>query len=484
MSLRVQDIMAYSLGLFMLIGLLAGIGFLALLTLVQNWLTRRDAEGQLPIDNRQLSIVNEVWLLAAALFLLGPGLQIARNLPRVALSNYTAAQDYVDAVFTRFAGQGEGAVLLNDWEHMTPLWYGEWVNGRSLPPRDLQPILVSTGSANPWLDNVINYLPGGPVYLSNYRREIVDFGFRLRPARPFYQVIDIGSDLQFSLPAELTPLQAAGGEIHLAGYDLPQRAVRAGDYVPLTLAFTAPITPTDYYVPVVRVGDLNFTFTTDSHQLTPTYTPGEIVVEAFDFALPHDLPDGDYPVRLDLHNLSRDEVVRLDADLGTLRVTGQDHPIRTGHLLANFRQRVGLVSGVLRGNGRSTTAPWNDAEALRARPGDTLHLMLEWESLAPAEESYTIFVHLIDAANRPFVSLDYTPLGGSAPTHLWIPKWLPGQRMLDPYHLLIPPDLAPGTYYVEVGLYEMINGRRLHISDSAGNLAGDRYILGPIIVTE
>ena len=40
-----------------------------------------------------------------------------------------------------------------------------------------------------------------------------------------------------------------------------------------------------------------------------------------------------------------------------------------------------------------------------------------WQALARAEESYTVFVHLIDAANRPLVTFDYTPLEGSfAPT--------------------------------------------------------------------
>lgn len=479
MSLRVQDIMAYLLGIFMLLGLLAGIGSLGLLTLVQNWLTRQSA-----IQNPKSEISKEVWLLAAALFLLGPGLQIARNLPRVGLGDYTAAQDYVDAIFARFAGQSQGATLLNDWEHTTPLWYEQTVNGRSPLPADVQPILVSTGSANPWLDNVIAYLPGGPVYLSNYRREIVDFGFRLRPARPFYQVIDIGSELQFTLPAELTAVSATGEQLTLVGYDLPQREVTAGDYVPLTLAFTAPITPTNYYVPVVRVGDLNFTFTTDSHQLTPTYTPGEIVVEAFDFALPHNLPSGEYPISVDLKNLSTDTAVPLDLSLGLLRVTEQAHPIRTDHLLANFRQRVGLVSATARANGRAAAAPWDEASALHVQPNDTVHLTLHWQSLAAAEESYTIFVHLIDAANRPLLTLDYTPLGGSMPTHLWIPKWLPGQQMLDPYRLIIPPDLPPGVYYLEVGLYEMVGGRRLHISDQSGNLAGDRLILGPVVVGE
>jgi hypothetical protein len=91
-------------------------------------------------------------------------------------------------------------------------------------------------------------------------------------------------------------------------------------------------------------------------------------------------------------------------------------------------------------------------------------------------------VHLIDEANQPIVTLDYTPLGGAAPTHLWIPKWLPGQRYVDPYQLTIPEDLAPGNYLVEVGLYEMVGKRRLHISDEAGNLVGDRYILGRVVV--
>ncbi len=109
---------------------------------------------------------------------------------------------------------------------------------------------------------------------------------------------------------------------------------------------------------------------------------------------------------------------------------------------------------------------------------------MEWLSLASPTDSYTVFLHLIDLANKPLVTLDYTPLGGSTPTHLWIPKWLPDQRLLDPYRLEIPEELPPGTYLIEVGLYEMTSKRRLHISDAEGNLVGDRYILGAIEVVE
>ena len=80
------------------------------------------------------------------------------------------------------------------------------------------------------------------------------------------------------------------------------------------------------------------------------------------------------------------------------------------------------------------------------------------------------------------MALDYTPLGGAAPTHLWIPKWLPGQQYRDPYRLTIPQDLPTGEYWIEVGLYEMVGKRRLHISDETGSLAGDRFVLGPVRV--
>lgn len=463
MSLRAQDVMAYLLGIFLIVGLLAGLGLYGLLAL---------AALRLRLPRLALG------LLAAAMFLLGPGLQLARNAAPISLRNYTSAADYATAVRERFDGTGEGAVLLSDWEHMTPLWYGRFVDGRWPDEADVRPILVST--ARPWLESVFDTLPGGPVYLSNYRREIVDAGFRLRPDGPLYEVVEPGDA---AIPAELTLLedeQPSPGDIEVVAFDLPQRVVSPGDYVPLTLAMRAPEGTADYYVPVVHVGDRRFAFTTDSHLTTPEWLPGEVIVERFDFALPHDLPAGDYPVRLTLQNLSRGAETGPDFALGELSVAARTRATGFDYLLANFRQRIGLVRASARLGAQHRAAVWSDP--LRGRPGDTIRLLLTWQSLAPAEESYTVFVHLIDGDNRPLVTLDYTPLGGSTPTHLWIPKWLPGQRMLDPYRLALPPDLPPGTYYIEVGLYEMVSRRRLHMADSAGNLIGDRLILGPVII--
>jgi hypothetical protein len=272
-----------------------------------------------------------------------------------------------------------------------------------------------------------------------------------------------------------------GEAIAIVGYDLPA-AARAGDFVPFTLAMESRTGTDAYYVPVLHIGDLRYEFTTDSHLITPNWLPGEVIVERFDFALPHHLPAGEYPVSLELKNLSSDLFIPLDLSLGSLQVTAAPNPPPTGDLLANFRQRVGLAgASVWQGLSR-TAVPWPAAQNPDVSAGEVLNIMLTWESLAHAEESYTVFVHLIDAANRPYIFLDYTPLGGAVPTHLWIPKWLPGQRLTDPYRMIIPENLAPGTYFIEVGLYEMVSGRRLHISDTEGNLNGDRYILGAITV--
>lgn len=462
--LRAQDIMAYSLAPFAVVGLWAGLGLFLLLQLGWRYAGRY----------RTTAVVG-LFLLSA---LFGPGWQLARNLPDVSLRQYDAAAQYADAVFATFNGRGQGAVLLNDWEHMTPLWYAQFVEGRWPAESDVRPELVATGGENPWLEAIFKFLPGGPVYLSNFRpNAIAGTEFRLRPFADFHQVVEPGDE---TVPPELTAVETDPDQaVQIVGHLLPQTAVEAGDFVPLTLAMRAPAGTDDYYVPVLYVGPLRYEFTTDSHLISPQWWPNEVIVERFDFALPHNLASGQYAVAVALKNLSQDSEDETLLSLGDLQVTAQDDPIDSSQLLANFRQRIGLVSARIDGRVR---APWSEAAAPQLRPGEAVNLLLEWQSLAKAEESYTIFVHLIDAGNVPHLALDYTPLGGSSPTHLWIPKWLPGQTMLDPYRLVVPPGLAPGTYWVEVGVYEMVNGRRLHMSDADGNMAGDRYILGPLVV--
>jgi hypothetical protein len=458
-SLRAQDIMAYLLGPNLLVGVWAGLGVWA--TAV--WLSERPG-----ITTPFLNIV-------LAILLLLPFLALPGNYTRVSLQNYTAANEYKEAVLADFAGQGQAITLLNDWEHFTPLEYARLVENRWPDETDVRPLLVS--AAEPWLPSVFNYLPGGQVWLSGYRREIVDAGFRLRARGRYEQVVEPG---ETSLPEELTPVAAVGAGIEVVGYGVRNTAV-AGDFVPLTLALRVPQTTTDYYVPVLQVGQISYPFTTDTHLITPLWQPNEIIIERFDFALPHDLPAGTYPVSLRVQNLSQNADAGILVNLPPLNVQSKTgYQPNTAGLLANYRQKVGLRSATVWQGVRPHSALWG--EPISATGGDVLNIFLNWEVLAPPEQSYTVFLHLIDGENRPLLALDYTPLGGSAPTHLWFPKWLPGQNYLDPYRMVIPPELPPGAYFIEVGLYEMTSGRRLHMHDATGNLIGDRLILGQVDV--
>jgi hypothetical protein len=102
--------------------------------------------------------------------------------------------------------------------------------------------------------------------------------------------------------------------------------------------------------------------------------------------------------------------------------------------------------------------------------------------LAPPDDNWKVFVHLIDAANQPIAQQDNPPLGGAFPTYLWFPKWVAGQQVVDPYRLVVPPGTPPGEYALEVGLYSFTGLQRVPFFDAEGNLSGDRFILGPVRV--
>ena len=111
------------------------------------------------------------------------------------------------------------------------------------------------------------------------------------------------------------------------------------------------------------------------------------------------------------------------------------------------------------------------------KPGETIEVWLNWLAQQQVDESYTIFVHLIDGSNRLIAQRDYTPMGGAFPTQLWIPKWIAGQSVNDPYQIKVPDDLPPGEYFIETGMYGMTSQRRVPIIGRDGSLAGDRAIL-------
>ena len=118
-------------------------------------------------------------------------------------------------------------------------------------------------------------------------------------------------------------------------------------------------------------------------------------------------------------------------------------------------------------------------EPLVVRAGRAIAPTAHLASLGLPRDSYTVFIHLIDGAGRPVAVTITPPWAGPAPPTCGSPSGCLGQTFTDPYRLILPSDLPPGDYWLEVGMYGMTSLRRLPVVDLAGNLAGDRVILGP-----
>ncbi len=465
----VQDVMAYLLLPFGALAVTAGCGAFAALSILKS----QFPNSQSPIPN----------LLLILLLLPWPILQSVCNLERgISLRDFTAAEEYVAAVYERFAGRGEGAVLLSDWEHLTPLWVHAYTQGERLDEADVKLVYVST--ANPWVESVWAHIEEGDIYLPDYRPVVRDAGFRLLPEGTFYRVI--APPLTIAAPAH--PLDVwAGGRVRILGYDLPADTIQAGEHLELILYQSAPEPLDGIWMPYAQLGPAEARWTTDSRLLTTQWLPGEVVVERYELPIPFALPPGEYPLRLGYADLSggREELELSTGgamlELATITVSPPSNAPSAKVLeraLANLDNQVALTGARARAGWQAREGFWE--EPLPVRAGRSLHLTLTWRALASPCGSYTIFIHLIDGAGRPVAGHDYTPLGGACPSYLWFPKWMPGQTLQDPYRLPLPSDLPPGDYWLEVGMYGMISLRRLPVVDLGGSLAGDRVILGPV----
>ncbi len=105
--------------------------------------------------------------------------------------------------------------------------------------------------------------------------------------------------------------------------------------------------------------------------------------------------------------------------------------------------------------------------------GETLDVKLVWESLTAVTEDYTVFVHLLNPDGTLAAGNDGQPVDGRYLTSFWSP----GEHITDERRW--QPDLPPGTYQLEVGLYRLESGERLPVSGPHSEW-GDRVILGEV----
>ena len=207
---------------------------------------------------------------------------------------------------------------------------------------------------------------------------------------------------------------------------------------------------------------------------TSRWKNGEIVTDKHRFTVPADAPAGPSRIRLSVapsengapDTTSGDPVV----DIGTVDVLNRPIELTPP---ADVENPVNWTFGAfanLVGYSLSTTS---------AHPGDHLLLTLYWKAVGNSGDvGYTVFSHLLDQHNIIAAQQDHPPADGANPTS----GWISGEYIADHYNLTIKSDAAPGTYHLEIGLYNPANGARVPVHGKSGENDSDRVILATVQV--
>jgi hypothetical protein len=89
-------------------------------------------------------------------------------------------------------------------------------------------------------------------------------------------------------------------------------------------------------------------------------------------------------------------------------------------------------------------------------PGETVSIWLYWQSLAPLEQNYTIFAHLVGPGGLQG-QLDRQPLHTLWPTSRWFPQGIVADR----FDIPLAKDVPLGQYQIYLGMYDLETGQRL-----------------------
>lgn len=129
---------------------------------------------------------------------------------------------------------------------------------------------------------------------------------------------------------------------------------------------------------------------------------------------------------------------------------------------ANFADKIALLDVAV--------------DEARLEPGGQLPVTLTWQGLAEMDADYTVFVQVLDAADRIVGQVDAWPVQGTLPTS----QWTPGETVSDPYLVQLSADLPPGDYRLHVGLYLLATLERLAVVDESGAAVDDKVEI-PIV---
>ncbi len=108
--------------------------------------------------------------------------------------------------------------------------------------------------------------------------------------------------------------------------------------------------------------------------------------------------------------------------------------------------------------------------------GQGLVVFLAWEALRAPEERLKVFVHLLDSSGRLVAQHDGEPVGW----HSLTDTWHAGDCHTDRHGILLPPEVSPGDYVLQVGMYRYSGERLQLVTEGAG--VEDAIHLGTVTI--
>ncbi len=108
------------------------------------------------------------------------------------------------------------------------------------------------------------------------------------------------------------------------------------------------------------------------------------------------------------------------------------------------------------------------------RPGNVLHITLDWRCRAAMDASYKLFIHVLGYDGERLTQLDTIPYRGRFATLLW----QPGQEFRDEYDLFITGKAKPSLARVQIGFFRWDDpGARVAVFAADGQPMGDHLDL-------
>ena len=273
-----------------------------------------------------------------------------------------------------------------------------------------------------------------------------------------------------------------GGQAALLGYSLNGDTFGPGEEMHLTLRWKGLTHILEDYSVFVHLFDAqNRLWAQDDNApikgLHPTsyWVAGEVIRDPHEITLPADILPGRYRLEIGMYSSATmdnlpvwDPVRKSETErvvLDYVKIQGDEVPPSPQYPLpANL--------------GHEATLLGYDLTPTVVGPGEAIRLTLYWKAQRAIERDYTVFVHLIDGADRIWSQKDNQPEGGFYPTS----HWDLGEVVKDRYEVLVEPDTPPGRYRLEIGMYLLATGERLPVLDEEGQPMDDRVLLSEVRV--